>query len=659
MAILTTRQINLIKIMLNEDEFRPMKFYSGNLDISDRTLYSDIKAVNCFVKEYQMTVEKKPGMGIKLTGDSEKRIELLHSLKFNDQNETDFTPKERQLEILRLLLVDEKTLTYEKLSNYFYVSKTSIAKDIEEISSFLNTETVSIESDKKGTRIAGTETQKQYSLKKYINLLLEEKNCLSEEDFFTKAPEIIKQIFPPQIVDIAFKTVKKIEDTVNVSVADYYLKSLIITLIVFIYRLSKGNHMPPERNFVFEEVRILETYLIAKNVLEIVSEQLHLSSDESDVDYLNRQLIAHGLKPELKNKMGAVKYKEVISEAIKEMSTIMHVDLTRDKRLFNGLVFHIVPMVYRLKMGIKVKNPLLHEIELQYPVTLSATWYVMSKMKKELGVTLIEDEVAFIMVHFQAAIERNTQAKKILIVCPTGIGTSELIANKIKRILPSQDIIEVAPMRKVYENNIDNVDLIISSVQLDIKEKPVIYISPLVSNTDIKTISNFYTNIFYSDNPVDNEMRKYNFKYIPEIMDEDLIFADCNYKTKEECLHRMIDAVEEKQATFDGFKDSIFDREKLGATALDTGIALPHALPETVRISKLVIMTLKNYIRWDNKNINVIILICIAKKDIKKVKNILSEIYKIVETKESINHLLIGKKGREIFELLGGVSDDQ
>ena len=656
MAILTARQKNLIKVMLNENEYKQMKFYSGILNVSIRTLYTDINEINSFLKEFEMIVEKKPGLGIKLIGREEKKIKLLKSLKFDDEMDTVYTPRERQLEILRLLLVEEKTLTYEKLSNYFLVSKTSIAKDIKEIVSSLNAETFSIKSDKKGTRIAGTESQIQYSLKKYISSLLEEKKCLGEEDFFRKAPEVLKKLFPSEIVDIVFNTVSKIEDTVNVSLPDYYLKSLVITLITFIYRLSKGNHMPVERNFVFEEIRTLETYLVAKNILELVSGQLHFSYNEYDVDYLNRQLIAHGLKPELKNKVETTRYKEIITGAIKEMGAIMHVDLTKDKRLFDGLMFHIVPMVYRLKMGIKVKNPLLSEIEEQYPVTLSATWYVMSKIKTELGVTLTEDEVAFIMVHFQAAIDRNTRAKKILVVCPTGIGTSELMANKIKRIIPAQDIVEVVPIRKVYENNIDNVDLIISSVQLDIKKKPVIYISALVSNTDLKSISNFYANIFYSDNTQEDEMEKYHFEYIPRILDKDLIFTDCNYKTKEECLLKMIDAVKKKKDTFSGFKDSILEREKLGATALDSGVAIPHALPETVKRSRLVIMTLNNYIRWDGKHINTIILICIAKKDIKKVKSILSEIYKIVESKDSINHLLIRKSKEEIFELLGGDS---
>lgn len=655
---LTTRHKDLLKMLLNEEDYKSMNYYSSILNVSPRTLYSDINAINCSIKNFHMKVDRKPGQGIKLVGNLSEKMELLHSLSSSKEKEQTFSTKERQLEIARLLLVEEKTISYQKLSDYFLVSKTSIAKDMEVISSYLNEETVSIQSNKKGTKIIGTEVQMQYSLKVFTNLLLEENKCLAEEDFFKVGPKILKKVYPDKIVEMAFKISSDIENTLNVDLSDYYLKSLVVTLIVFIYRISKRNHVYFERNFVFEEIKTLETYLVAKSILEAIAKELNIGFSESDIDYLNRQLMAHGLKPKIKNEAETKKYREIVSDIIKEMSTVMHVDLTKDQKLFDGIIFHLIPMEYRLKMGLRIQNPLLSEIKTQYSVTFSATWYVMAKVETALDITLTEDEVAFIMVHFQAAIDRNMQVKKILIVCPTGIGSSELIANKIKRFLPSQDIVEVVPMRKVYENDIDNVDLIISSVQLDINKKPVIYVSPLVTNSDLKNISNFYADIFYRDNSLENGIEKYSFKHLSEVLDMDFIFAGRSYNSKEECLMEIIKAMEEKQEVYDGFKESILEREKLGTTALESGAAIPHASPETVKNSKVAIMTLKNFIRWDNRYVNTIILICIAKKDIHKIKNILSEIYQIVENKDNINHLLVRKKEIEIFEVLGGVVVD-
>lgn len=655
---LTARNKDLIKIMLNEEEYKPMSYYSSILNVSPRTLYSDINAINCYINEFKMEVDRRPGQGIKLIGDLNEKIELLHSLNSSNEKEQSFSTKERQLEIVKLLLLEEKTISYQKLSDYFLVSKTSIAKDMELIGSYVSEETVIIQSNKKGTKIIGSEVQKQYSLKKYTNILMEENNCFGEEDFFKSAPAVLKKIYPAKIVDISFKLGNEIETKLNISLSDYYLKSLIITLIILIFRISKRNHIYSERNFVFEEIKTLETYIVAKNILEVIAKELNISFSETDIDYLNRQLMAHGLKPKLKNETETKRYKKIVKDMVKEMSEVMHVDLTRDEKLLDGIMFHLIPMEYRLKMGIRIQNPLLSEIKSQYSVTFSATWYVMAKVESELNITLTEDEVAFIMVHFQAAIDRNTRVKKILIVCPTGIGSSELIANKIKRFLPAQDIVEVVPMRKIYENDIENVDLIISSVHLDITKKPIIYVSPLVTNIDLKNISNFYADIFYKENDLGEKIEQYNFKYIPQILDKEMIFVDKDYNSKEECLFEMIRAMEEKDIVYEGFKESILERERLGTTSLESGAAIPHASPETVKESRIAIMTLGKFIRWDNKYVNTIILICIANKDMHKVKSILSEIYQIVETKDTISHLLVGKKEKEIIELLGGAASD-
>lgn len=654
---LNSRQKDLIKIMINEADYKTMKYYSAYIKVSPRTLFSDVEIINNYLKDFNLLVEKKPRVGIKLIGDIESMLKVIEDLNNNFKSTKAYSTEERQLEILKMLLVEEKTISYQKLSEYFWVSKTSISKDIESIESLFNDKTIAIESDKKGTRIIGSEVQKQYSLKLYTEDLLNKKSVENEKDFLKYAPKILKQIYPEELVNIIFEEVANLEKTLNISLTYYYLRSLIITLIIFIFRLGKNHHIEFKKNFIFEEIKSLETYFIAKNILENISNRLKIKINNSDVDYLNKQLIAHCIKPEFSNVEQSEKYENVVKEIILEMSQIMNVNLSGDKKLYEGLLFHIVPMVYRLHIGIMIENPLLKEIKEQYSVTFSATWYVMSKISDKLNILLSEDEVAFIMVHFQAAIDRNAQVKKILIVCPTGIGSSELIANKIKRYLPSKDIIEVVPIRKIYENKIDNVDLIISSVQLDIKNKPIIYVSPLVSNEDLKNISQIYTDIFIDTKKLKfsymEERKKY--KYINSLIDESLIFANCKFTNKEDCLSYMIDAFRKKDLVYSGFGKSIIEREKLGSTSLDSSVAIPHALPATVKSSAIGIMTLDKSIKWSGRNVNTIILISISEKDIKSVKNILSEVYDIVESRESVEKIFLGKNKKEIFDELGGV----
>lgn len=655
MLNLTSRQKDLIKIMINETEYRTMNDYSSLLKVSPRTIYTDIENINNYFKGKDIKIEKKPRVGIRLIGDLKTKVKITELFNEKVKEESEYTTKERQFEIIRRLLVEEEIISYQKLSDDFLVSKTSICKDMENIESDFNEKSVKIQSDKKGTKIIGTETEIQYSLKRYTDSLLDEKNVLNEKDFLVYGPNILSEVYGEKIVYVVFKEVANFEKDLKISLSYYYLKSLIITLIIFVFRLIKNKHMVFKKNFIFEEIKSLETYFIAQNTLENISKELDIRITDEDMDYLNKQLLAHSIKPKISNKEIIKKYEGIVKEAIKEMSQIMNIDLTKDNKLKESLLAHIVPMIYRLDIGVRIKNPLMNEIKKQYSVTLSATYYVMSKLEKKLDVVLTEDEVAFIMVHFQVAMDRNALVKKILIVCPTGIGSSELIANKIKRFLPAKDIIEVVPVRKIYENNINNIDLIISSVQLDIKDKPIIYVSSLVSNEDLKNISITYSNLFLDIKNEEN-MRKenYNFKYLKEFIDENLIFTDYNFTTKDECLEYLIKSFKDNGLTNDGFRESILDRENLGSTSLESGVAIPHAVPTTVKKSMLGIMRLNRAIKWGGKKVDTIILISISEKDIKKVKSLLSEVYEIVESRENVDNIFLNKNNAEIYETLGG-----
>ena len=199
----------------------------------------------------------------------------------------------------------------------------------------------------------------------------------------------------------------------------------------------------------------------------------------------------------------------------------MQVDFLEDHQLAERFTSHFIPMIYRLKMGIVITNPLVEEIRNQYAITFRATWYALANVEEKLGVHFNDEEVALVAMYFQVSLEKSQNGKKILIVCPNGMGTSELIFNKIKRILPAQDIAEITTVDKLYKKVLDNVDLIISSIKLKELKKPVIQVSPLVTQEDIVNITSLYSTLFYSGEPEESEVLE--FPFLKKIIDRTFI----------------------------------------------------------------------------------------------------------------------------------------
>lgn len=234
--------------------------------------------------------------------------------------------------------------------------------------------------------------------------------------------DLLTQYYPSEIVNTSHSVVKKVENNSAKPFVEHYLITLFNTIIVLCYRASKKKHHSEVINsLIFDEVKNLKTYLMAKDILDDIQHELPITFTTEDTIYLNQYLIAIGIENSYHPASITEEYIYLVEEIIQRMSSVLKVDLSNDQILFERLVSHIIPMIYRLRMGITVKNPLLTEIKDEYSVMLGVSWFVTAVIEETFEVNLTEDEVAFIVVHYQAALERNSSYKRVLIVCPNGI----------------------------------------------------------------------------------------------------------------------------------------------------------------------------------------------------------------------------------------------
>ncbi len=650
---ISKRQHQLLRLLLEQKDFLPVNHYSKILSISDRTLYKDIDELNVQLKEKEVQILKKPRKGICISHSAVSNDEILKS--FGEVSKPiDFNqfPLERQMKIAEYLLLQSKRVSYQQLSEEFLVSKSSISNDLDQIQTIIEGSSAAIHSDSSGTTLVGRESEIQKAIKQYAYFIMDKSDLTNS--FRIQFPRLLFRFLPEDIVKKTSKLLQK-NDHFNVDrLSDTHFQSLVLSISIFIYRLHRGFHIERQDNFLFENIESLKTFFLANELVEQLDFDESITLTSNDFEFLNRQLVAHGFEPRLNDLAIQDEYDALVKKMIQEMSDSTQIDLTKDDKLYTNVLYHLVSMIYRHKLNVPVTNPLLAEIKREYSVLYSTTWLILTGIEKELDIRLTEDEVAFMMIHFQGAIDRASSNKKILIVCLTGIGTSELIANRLKKVFSHQDIVEVVSLRTLYKRDLSKIDLIISSVQLEKMKVPVTYVSPLMSKQDLIKVSEKYLNLFYEE----EEQLDQPFEYLGKILDEEVIFLNETITSKEQCIRKITKALLQADLVTESFEQAIWDREKLGATDLPTGVAIPHPAPSTVKESKLVIMTVAKPIRWNLRMINTVLMICVAEKDLKDIKGILSEIYRIVESKRNVDKTILGKTKQELMSILGGEAID-
>ena len=157
--------------------------------------------------------------------------------------------------------------------------------------------------------------------------------------------------------------------------SEYYLKSLLVTLIMQSSRLLKKKHMNEETEISYNNIQHMETYIVANSIAEQLKYQLHITYSNNDMEYLCRQLYAHRVTHHVKHMR--TDYEETVRDVIKRMSEIQKLDLTRDKKLYESLLYHLPPMILRLQNNIQIVNPMLDNIKQEYPELFTTMWYAL------------------------------------------------------------------------------------------------------------------------------------------------------------------------------------------------------------------------------------------------------------------------------------------
>ena len=310
---------------------------------------------------------------------------------------------------------------------------------------------------------------------------------------------------------------------------------------------------------------------------------------------------------------------------------------------------HIPPMIYRLRSNNKTENPFTSQIKNEFSLTFNVIWVVLSEYEQELGISFNEDEIAFLTMYFQAAIERARMNRKILIVCQMGIATSELLINRIKNVLPSLDTFEVASVAELEQMPLNEYDLIISTIKVDIPKKQVILVSPFLTKEDIERIKQ-------SDllpKAENNVLKLVRAHHLMKFVDKDFVFVNTDFSSKEELIEQVGEVLIENGFVTQQFIQTVQEREEMGSTDLPTGTAVPHGNSTCVNQTIIVLVKNKKKFKWNKYYVDLVFLICIAKQDTFQTRNILADIYNIIDSNEQLKQLREATTNDVLFRKLG------
>lgn len=659
----------IVNILLNINKPITISKIAKELDVSNRTIRNDLKEIEDYIKlnNYGKII-KKPRVGVWLECDLEYKHLLINAASKSKVYIQPFSSEERQLFIKKLLLQSSGSITMQFLADELYVSRATIYKDLDEVEEWLlrynlklkrkQNYGIELEGDEKDWRKAAADlltilkSNDQLRSTLTSNKDAHSNNRINFENFVQ-----LKELFPGIDVNMIEQIIMEAEEDMDFRLADVAYEGLIGHIVIGIERLNQNKNikMNSKQLSAIKEKREFE---IAIWIAKRLEERFGIKIPESEVGYISLHILGAKVQQSYKidDTEGILKNmdRNIINLAIEIITligNILSVDLSKDNVLLIGLILHLRPTINRLKYGLSLRNPLLNEIKNNYPSVFGASWATSVLFEKHLGVKVNEEEIAYIATHIGAALERMNSVTRAIIVCGSGIGTSQLVNVRLQKEINDLDIVNIISSHDIDKLKESDFDLVITTIPINYRLKPVININPIVAQRDLDKIKTYIKNIkntkkFNKDNG--------NIDTINELFNTNLIYTKINKASKKEVIKYLGENLTKGGYVTDEFVNSALDRERITSTSVGKGVAIPHGVQQYVKESVIAIAVLDKPICWGDSKVDIIFLLALKFSSGNITRKFFKRFYSMLDDEEILRQIRNSQTKEEIYEILVG-----
>ena len=444
--------------------------------VSSRTIRYDIEQINDYLKENHLQPLNLGKQGVINTqADITKARESLSEEGFYSFK---LSREERVCFSAVMMICSDDYITLSEIADQLFVSRSTIIQDLEHIKSFFRERHLYVLShSNKGLLLEGREIDKRNLL---IDMIQSENSIFKAEPIFQHLTQCLSKNLKIDLEDISMieKIINEAEHIYGRFLTDQSFVQLRNYFQLSLYRLRKAHYVEygDDKNSKWD---------MAKGMIDQIQQFIVKEIPDTEIYYvasvLNRMKY---IKKTTSNKE-IVKMQVITRNFIEKISKDIHRNLQGDYIFYENLVNHLESTFSTLGDRFAI-NSVVDEILQRYPEVKQATERNVYVFEEYVGRKLSEEEIAYIVVHICAAIERNkneTVRYSVVLVCNGGIGTSQLLLARLEKFF-HLDVIDIIPAHDIENMNMDDVDAVISTISLEGKGIEYIQVDPLLTDED-------------------------------------------------------------------------------------------------------------------------------------------------------------------------------
>lgn len=489
--MLDSRKIELIKILMHDNTFHSVASLSKTLACSQRTIRNDLPIINAWFSERGLPRLERSVAGVGMNPQLDKD-RLVSELKRERQKTMDEFPDSRTDAMMRLVLRKGR-ISVHTLAKTLNISFSTVIANIKPMSKRLEKYGLKLERNQSFLTIFGDENHKRRA---YLDCIRQssKKQALTHYDDLDERIESLKSMMDEETVDEVRRHIDHIQETRHFEFSVESYINILIHIVLAIQRIREDKVIEISEN----ELRRIQEKIEYQDAVEFtqsLSRKFKVVFTESETAYLTYHLL--GASVAYREKDELVQYHPEMDDELEKMIGNVEEHLTTifpdHQKIKSGLILHIIPALERIRVDRPVENPLLTKFQLSHGHIFEAVRIAISEIEVNHGLTFNDDELCYIAMHFAANIPSETSATnenlRILLVCSSGVGTSQLLASRLSYFFDGYEIVDIVSKSRVTEClQKQRFDHIVTTVPLKSTGMNVIEVTPLLSDVDIKRL---------------------------------------------------------------------------------------------------------------------------------------------------------------------------
>jgi transcriptional antiterminator len=504
------RQISIIYELLNSQNPVSAADIGARLDISGRVVYFNLSAIRKWLLEENATLVIKPREGIHIEVSEETRKRLFEKFPRSPNGPVSLASKYRQLWIALLSLAHDYPLNTHCFRSQLNISENTLSRDCEQVKRKLAIYGVKLDRARGvGTFLVAPEINIRHALvallveilgeTTIVNLCLWRKSKLmnpwSELGLLRGMSLRILENWAPWD---SWRLSSQVLSILGCRCAEADHVQIALYLAIAFMRGRNGHHVdvPQEQ---LESIHNSKVFTLLKEKLGRFISTHHIEFPDNEIAQLSFQVAAHvgidlwGNREDIDEADTENGYFTIANRILNDVYSALGMQFS-ESSVTGKLAAHLQRYMARVRYGVHTNNRFLEDVRGSYPELFQVVQEVTASLQGFLGGPLPEEEMAFITMYAEMAIQlhrsqQQSRRPRVIVVCPTGGITASMLMFRLRSELPDIDAIEVVSIRDLNRQYLVDIDAIITTAHsLSHKDVPVISVHPLLGVDDVARV---------------------------------------------------------------------------------------------------------------------------------------------------------------------------